>query len=179
MRPANQFSMLQLPPKWAKRRDARLSNHSVGLRAPSNGHALLSNEQKAKRVEWAVRYHKVNFSNVIFTDECRATMDGPDGWALGWVLDQHQPKLRMRRQQGGGGIMFWADIQGSTIIGPYNMVPEGVKINAKAYCELLDQFLLPWLENQPLLRRRKLIFQHDKQSSPPNGLTTTASGKIR
>ena len=99
---------------------------------------LLSKEHKAKRVEWAVRYHKVNFSHVIFTDECRATMDGPDGW----VLHQRQPKLRMRRQQGGGRIMFWAGIQGSSIIGPY-MVPEGVEINAKSYCELLDQFLLP------------------------------------
>ena len=132
---------------------------------------LLSKAHKAKRVEWAVRYHKVNFSNVIFTDECRATLDGPDGWARGWVLDQRQPKLRMRRQQGGGGVMFWAGIQGSEIIGPY-MVPEGVKINAKAYCELLDQFLFPWLENQPLLRRRKLIFQHDNAPAHKAKFTT-------
>ena len=30
---------------------------------------------------------KVNFENVIFKDECRATMDvldGPDGWSRGW-----------------------------------------------------------------------------------------------
>ena len=122
--------------------------------------SLLSKKHKAKRVEWAERYHKLNFSNVIFTDECRATMDGPDGWARGWVLDKRQPRLRMRRQQGGGGVIFWAGIQGSAIIGPF-MVPEGIKINAKAYCELLDKFLLPWLENQPLLRRKKLFFQHD------------------
>ena len=67
--------------------------------------------------------------------------------------------------------MFWAGIQGSAIIGPY-MVPQGVKINAKAYCELLDQFLLPWLENQPLLRRRKLIFQHDNDPAHKAKFTT-------
>ena len=48
----------------------------------------------------------------------------------------------------------------STLIGPYK-VPEGVKVNAKSYCGLLDQFLLPWLEDQPLLKRKSLIFQQD------------------
>ena len=64
-------------------------------------------------MEWAERYHKENFSNLIFTDKCRATLDGPDEWARGWVRDQRQAKVRMRRQQGDGGIMIWAGIKGS------------------------------------------------------------------
>ena len=42
---------------------------------------------------------KVNFENVIFTDECRA---GLDGWSRGWYDAQLPPPQRLRRQQGGG-----------------------------------------------------------------------------
>ena len=56
------------------------------------------------------------------------------------------------------------------------MVPD---INAKAYCELLDQFLLPWLKNQPLLRRRKLIFQHDNAPTHKVKLTTNLLNSCR
>ena len=122
-------------------------------------------------MEWAERCHKENFSNVIFTDECRATLDGPGGWARGWVLDERQAKVRMRRQQGGGEIMFWAEFNGSTLIGPYK-VSEGVKINAKAYCELLGRFLLPWLEDQPLLLRKSLTSQHDNAPAHKAKYTT-------
>ena len=101
---------------------------------------LRSKEYRVKRAEWTERYPKENFPNVIFTDECRATLDGPDGWARSWALDQRQAEVSKRRQQEGGGIMFWGGIKGNTPIGPYK-VTEGVKINAKAYCELLDRFL--------------------------------------
>ena len=31
---------------------------------------------------------KVDFSKVIFTDECRATLDGPDGWVWDWINEK-------------------------------------------------------------------------------------------
>ena len=64
---------------------------------------------------------KTDFRNVLFTDECRATLDGPDGWSSGWILHGRQPGVRIRRQQGGGGVMFWAGIKGDTIIGPFKV----------------------------------------------------------
>ena len=67
--------------------------------------------------------------------------------------------------------MFWARIKGNALIGPYK-VPEGVKINAKSYCELLDKFLLPWLEDQPLLQRKIFIFQHDNAPAHKAKYTT-------
>ena len=47
---------------------------------------------------------------IIFTDECRATLDGPDGFPRGWILNKLDTSVRLRREQGGGGVMFWADI---------------------------------------------------------------------
>ncbi|CAI9572193.1 unnamed protein product, partial [Staurois parvus] len=36
-----------------------------------------------------------------------ATLDGPDGWSSGWLMDSHPVPTRLRRQEGGGGVMFW------------------------------------------------------------------------
>ena len=63
----------------------------------------LSELNQPKRVNWARKYLKLDFSRVIFTDECRATLDGPDGWRRGWVMDANSVPYVMRRQQGGGG----------------------------------------------------------------------------
>ena len=57
---------------------------------------------------------KLDFSKVIFTNECRATLDGPDGWII--------EGKSLRRQQ---RVMFWAGIVGDKLIGPFR-VPEGV-----------------------------------------------------
>ena len=47
---------------------------------------------------------KCDFSYVLFTDECRATLDGSDGWVEGWILQDQTALHRLRRQQGGGGV---------------------------------------------------------------------------
>ncbi|CAI9583104.1 unnamed protein product, partial [Staurois parvus] len=60
-----------------------------------------------KRLHWAEKYMKTNFQTVLFTDECHATLDGPDGWSSGWLVDGHPVSTRLRRQQGGSGVMFW------------------------------------------------------------------------
>ncbi len=68
---------------------------------------------------WAEQYLKQDFSNVIFTNECRATLDGPDGFCRGWILDGLDIRARLRRQQGGGALRFWAGLYGSTMVGPF------------------------------------------------------------
>lgn len=62
------------------------------------------------------------FGTVIFTDESRVTLDGPDGWSKGWIFRDREPPSRLRRQQGGGGIMIWAGIVNDQVIGPYKLL---------------------------------------------------------
>ena len=81
------------------------------------------------KVSWA---KKLDFSKVLFTDECRATLDGPDGWSRGWLAKGQTAPLRYRRQQGCGGVMFWAAIVGDTLVGPFRVL-EGVKLTTQAY----------------------------------------------
>ncbi|CAI9590859.1 unnamed protein product [Staurois parvus] len=78
----------------------------------------LTNAHKQKWLHWAEKYMKTNFQTVLFTDECHATLDGPDGWGSGWLVDGHPIPTRLRRQQGGGGVMFWARIMGTELVGP-------------------------------------------------------------
>ena len=55
---------------------------------------------------------KTDFQTVLFTDECRTTLDGPDGWSRGWLARGAQKPIRLRRQQGGGCyVLGWYNRQ--------------------------------------------------------------------
>ena len=55
----------------------------------------------------------MDFSSVIFTNKCHATVDGPDKWVKCWISSYHSPPpppVRVRHQQGRGGVIFWSAI---------------------------------------------------------------------
>ena len=120
----------------------------------------LNQAHKQKRLQWAQDYMKTNFQTVLFTDECRATLDGPDGWSSGWLVNGHHVPTRLRRQQGGGGVMFWAGIMGRELVGPFR-VPDGVKMTSAKYVEFLTDHFLPWYKKKNRAFRSKIIFMHD------------------
>ena len=57
----------------------------------------LKDIHKEKRMAWAKKYLKLDFQHVLFTDECRATLDGPDGWSKIWVPNGALRPHRLRR----------------------------------------------------------------------------------
>ena len=61
--------------------------HRIALYRKGKIRPPLTKKNLKKRLSWARKYLKQDFSWVIFTDECRATLDGPDGWRRGWVTD--------------------------------------------------------------------------------------------
>ncbi|KAI5618156.1 nuclear receptor ROR-alpha, partial [Silurus asotus] len=65
----------------------------------------LNKTHKLKRQDWAKKYLKTDFSKVLWTDEMRVSLDGPDGWARGWIGKGQRAPVRLRRQQGGGGVL--------------------------------------------------------------------------
>ena len=131
----------------------------------------LNSKHKEKRLQWAQKYLKQDFQMVLFTDECRATLDGPDGWSSGWVARGQAPPTRMRRQQGGGGVMFWAGIIKKEVLGPFR-VPDGVKMNAKTYSAFLKEHLEPWLKRKPASFKKKFVFMRDNAPSHAAKYTT-------
>ena len=115
---------------------------------------------------------KQNFGDVLWTDECRATLDCPDGWARDWVLKGRQAQHCMRRQQGGGDFMFWAGLLGNTIVRPFK-VPQGVKINSVNYCSFLSENFLPCYEQQLDDRKNTLVFMQDNAPSHASAYSKT------
>ncbi|KAF4647351.1 hypothetical protein FOZ61_004295, partial [Perkinsus olseni] len=120
----------------------------------------LTQKHKKDRLDWARANLKRDFSTVIWTDEARATLDGPDNWATGWILNGSTTPVRVRRQQGGGGVMIWAAIVGDQLVGP-TRVPNGVKLNSQEYTKLLTSSFLPWYRSRSASVKRKLIWMHD------------------
>ena len=114
---------------------------------------------------------------MLFTDESRATLDGPDGWMSGWLLNSTTPQSKIRRQQGGGGVMTWAGIINNEIVGPFR-VPDGVKMCTKSYVDFLQENFLPWNKKQPLAFMRKMIFMHDNAPSHAARYTREALTKF-
>ena len=76
---------------------------NIGKAAKPSIKPPLKQRHKLARLDWAKSCMKTNFENVLFTDESRATLDGPDGWMSGWLLNGTTPQSKIRRQQGAGG----------------------------------------------------------------------------
>ena len=132
-----------------------LGNVKVALRRPP-----ISGRNQIKRLNWARQYMKLDFNKVIFTDECRATLDGPDGWRKGWVIEGGQAPWVARRQQGGGGVMFWAGIVKDRLIGPYK-VDSSVKMNSETYSQFLNDSFFKWYKRQSRQFKLTCTFMHD------------------
>ena len=87
-----------------------------------------------------------------------------------WSNNGEEAPRRMKRQQGGGGVMIWAGIVDRTIIGPFR-VDEGVKLNSASYCEFLEKTFFHWYNGQPRRFRMKWTFMHDNAPSHASRFT--------
>ena len=126
----------------------------------------ISHRNKQKRVFWAEKYMKVDFSKVIFTDECCATLDWPDSW----IIEGESIPVRLRRQQGARGVMFWARIVGNKLIGPFR-VSERVKLDSQFYVKFLSDNFFAWYKSQSRSFKMKCIFMHDNAPAHASRLT--------
>ena len=71
---------------------------------------------------------------------------------------------RLRRQQGGGGVMMWARIIGDKLIGPFK-VPDRIKMTSKHYVAFLQENFILWFKKQKFSCKRNLIFMQDNAPS--------------
>ena len=51
-------------------------------------------------ISWKEEWYKI-----IFSDEKRFNLDGPDGWSHYWHDLRTEPKIFRKRQSGGGSVM--------------------------------------------------------------------------
>jgi len=98
-----------------------------------------------KRLQWAKNKMSwtTEWNNIIFTDEKKFNLDGPDGYKYYWHDLRCEPEWFSKRVLGGGSLMVWGAI-GS--VGKFKIVFIDKTMNAKSYKDLLDKYFLPFSE---------------------------------
>ncbi|KAJ8374998.1 hypothetical protein SKAU_G00055780 [Synaphobranchus kaupii] len=111
---------------------------------------------------WSLKKYKVS----------SAQRHGQDGWARGWITNGRRAPLRVRHQQGGGGVLVWAAIIKDELVGPFR-VEDGLKINSQTYCQFLeDTFFKQWYRKKSAAFEKAMIFMQDNAPSHPSKFST-------
>ncbi|KAL4005186.1 hypothetical protein ACER0C_004899 [Sarotherodon galilaeus] len=80
--------------------------------------------------------------------------------------------VRLRRQQGGGGVLVWAGIIKDELVGPFR-VEDGVKLNSQSYCQFLeDTFFKQWYRKKSASFKKNMIFMQDNAPSHASKYST-------
>lgn len=106
------------------------------------GKPPLTSEHKEKRLEFARNHvdYGDKWFNVMFSDEKKFNLDGPDGFHYYWHDLRKDDLIFSKRQFGGGNCMVWAGISfnGNTLISFTSN-----RMNSEDYQEVLNEFMLP------------------------------------
>lgn len=119
----------------------------------------LKKAHKEARLDFAKQHMtwKSEWENVVWSDEKKFNLDGPDGFNYYWHDLRKDKVFSTRRAMGGGSVMVWSSfgIQGVSEI---NFI-EG-RLNAEGYVKIIKANLALMRELTP----KELIFQQDNAS---------------
>ena len=83
---------------------------------------------------------------MIFSDEKRFCLDGPDGYNYYWWDKRTEPRVMKKRIQGGGGIMIWGAFSS---FGTTTLALIRGRMDSRHYQEVLRDHLLPYIHRWP------------------------------
>lgn len=117
----------------------------------------ISNKNKKRRLDQCNEWinGEYDFDSVVFSDEKRFRLDGPDGNSNYWRDPAKKPLYKVRRQNGGGSVMVWGAIG---IKGKSELICIDERVNSQIYQELLRSHLLPTLRT---IGGDTAVFQQD------------------
>lgn len=126
-------------------------------RKKMKGMPPLSMAHKERRKEFA-REHvqwKDEWKEILFTDEKKFNLEGPDGWAHYYHDLRKQEKMFSKRQMGGGSVMIWGGIGYDH---KTDIVFISGRMNCQQYVNLLENQLQKYFE---LVPKENVIFHQD------------------
>ncbi|CDF37795.1 unnamed protein product [Chondrus crispus] len=97
-----------------------------------------------QRLDWAknhVTWDDEKWNKIIFSDEKKFNLDGPDGCHYYWHELRKEKKVLSRRHQGCDSLMIWSCF---SYYGRKNLVIMYGKQDSAKYCEILKDDLLPF-----------------------------------
>ena len=102
---------------------------------------------------------------MIFSDEKKFNLDGPDGWMGYWHDLRKEPEVFSRRQNGGGSVMVWAAFSWE---GVSKLVFVRGKQASPDYIRTLQVNMLEFMEQK---HGNSALFQHDNASIHASRMT--------
>ena len=106
----------------------------------------ISGPNKTKRLEFSHDHQtwREEWENVLWSDEKKFNLDGPDGLAHYWHDLRKEKLIFSKRQQGGGSVMIWSGF------GWLGKAPIHVckgSMTSKTYIQLLKTSMMPNIEH--------------------------------
>lgn len=131
----------------------------------------ITKEKRAARLAWAQAHMawQNTWPRVIFSDEKKFNLDGPDGFKYYWHDLRKDRRIFSKRNYGGGSLMIWLGVSRDFKSTLY--VVDG-KMNSKKYIQLLTTAMLPLKNQTAAAANATAIFQQDKASIHRSAETT-------
>ena len=95
-------------------------------------HVAARKKYALEHIHWTHEWRKI-----IFSDEKKFNLDGPDGFAYYWHDLRTEPKIFSKRQFGGGSVMLWGAI-GYLKKMPLSFI--STRMNAPRYQEMVAPY---------------------------------------
>ncbi|RCN28152.1 hypothetical protein ANCCAN_26110 [Ancylostoma caninum] len=115
----------------------------------------LTSEHREARLLFARNNVATQWDKVIFSDEKKFNLDGPDGYRHYWRDLRKEPLMFSRRNFGSCSLMTWAAFGGP---GKLELAFVSSRMDSSEYQEIPETHLLPFLRGA---RRHSLAFQQD------------------
>lgn len=144
--------------RWTVWREIRRNPNIVRVKTLTT--PRLTERHKLRRVQWARDRvaDRQDWTSVIFSDEKKFNLDGPDAYSYYWHDLRKKPEVRMSRILGGGRVMMWCCIG----YGCVHWTAVKGTLDAVRYKEqVLDVYLVPFGRD---LGGPQWQFQHDNAS---------------
>lgn len=157
LRSLKNLSGLQISKDTIHRRIRDSAN--ISLKKMARKPALTA-RHKSIRVQWAKKHmaYGDKWLSVLFSDEKKWNLDGPDGWSYYWHDLRKEPRTFFSRQQGGKSLMVWG---GFGFNGQTSLAFIEGKQNSEKYQDTLEVNLLPFID---VLGGPDCVFQQDNAS---------------
>jgi transposase len=121
---------------------------------------------KEARLNWARKYlFSQNWDKILFSDEKKFNLDGPDGFQSYWHDLRKNSEIRFSRNFGGGSVMIWGAFSCAGTL-PLAWITSTMK--SQDYVDMLETSLVEHAEH---LMGPEFIFQHDNAAVHTSKLT--------
>lgn len=123
-----------------------------------------------KRLQWGINHADwvLEWFRLIFSDEKKFNLDGPDGYAYYWHDLRKDKRIFSQRKFGGGSLIVWI---GFTYDHKSQLYVFDGDIDAASYQNMLNTVLIPLVALYEQINQERPIFQHDL--APPHTAAST------